>query len=349
MSSSSLWQRFQQYFLYYRDLGFSLDISRMKFPDDFFEKMRPKIDKASAAMRALEAGEIANPTENRMVGHYWLRNTALAPTPEIRTEIEQTHLPLRGRFLPLLTGGDRRFERTDVDAQFEGACGDECRQSAGLELLLDLEPLLAGDAAVMRPDEVLAGQLVQPLRQSLAQASTIGEDDRALVGTDQLQDARVDRRPDAAPGVGADRRPARLLLLREDLAERGHVVDRDDHLELEGLAGAGIDDRDLTVRAEAAEETCDRVERSLGGAEADALGRLVEQVVEVDEDLMTQYLEKGEVTPKELHEPLERALREGHLIPVVFTSARTGAGIAELLEVIVKLLVLVAPCASVTV
>ncbi len=66
--------------------------------------------------------------------------------------------------------------------------------------------------------------------------------------------------------------------------------------------------------------------------------KLVEQVVEVDEKLMEQYLEKGEVTPKELHEPLERALREGHLIPVVFTSAKTGAGVAELLEVIVKLL-----------
>ncbi len=66
--------------------------------------------------------------------------------------------------------------------------------------------------------------------------------------------------------------------------------------------------------------------------------KLVEQVVEVDEALMEKYLEKGEVTPDELHEPLERALREGHLIPVVFTSARTGAGIAELLEVIVKLL-----------
>src|SRR6266478_6438469 len=90
MSSSSLWQRFQQYFLYYRDLGFSLDISRMKFPDDFFEKMRPRIDKAFAEMRALEAGAIANPSEKRMVGHYWLRNLALAPTPEIRTEIEQT-------------------------------------------------------------------------------------------------------------------------------------------------------------------------------------------------------------------------------------------------------------------
>jgi len=71
---------------------------------------------------------------------------------------------------------------------------------------------------------------------------------------------------------------------------------------------------------------------------ADAHGKLIDQVVEVDEKLMERYLEKGEVTPEELHEPLERALREGHLIPVVFTSAKTGAGIAELLEVIVELL-----------
>src|SRR5262249_42270371 len=90
MAFSSLWQRFQRYFLEYRDLGFSLDVSRMKFPDDLFEKMRPQIERAFAAMRELEAGAIANPTENRMVGHYWLRNPALAPTPEIRSEIEET-------------------------------------------------------------------------------------------------------------------------------------------------------------------------------------------------------------------------------------------------------------------
>ncbi|HEY3660487.1 MAG TPA: glucose-6-phosphate isomerase [Candidatus Udaeobacter sp.] len=90
MASSSLWQRFQRYFLEYRELDFSLDISRMKFPDDLFEKMRPQIEHAFAAMRELEAGAIANPTENRMVGHYWLRNSALAPTPEIRSEIEDT-------------------------------------------------------------------------------------------------------------------------------------------------------------------------------------------------------------------------------------------------------------------
>jgi elongation factor G len=62
--------------------------------------------------------------------------------------------------------------------------------------------------------------------------------------------------------------------------------------------------------------------------------RLVEQVVEVDENLTEKYLEKGEVTPEELHEPLEQAMREGHLIPVDFTSTRSGAGIAELLDVI---------------
>ncbi len=71
---------------------------------------------------------------------------------------------------------------------------------------------------------------------------------------------------------------------------------------------------------------------------AEAHARLVDQVVEVDEKLMALYLEQGSVEPAQLHEPFERALREGHLIPVVFTSAKSGAGVAELLEVIVKLM-----------
>ncbi len=64
---------------------------------------------------------------------------------------------------------------------------------------------------------------------------------------------------------------------------------------------------------------------------------LVDQVVEVDEDLMAAYLEKGEVAPEELHAPFEEALREGHLIPICFTSAKTGAGVKELLDILVKL------------
>jgi elongation factor G len=65
---------------------------------------------------------------------------------------------------------------------------------------------------------------------------------------------------------------------------------------------------------------------------------LVEQVVEVDAAFVERYLNDGDVDASELHAPLEQALREGHLIPVCFTSTRNGAGVAELLDVIVKLL-----------
>lgn len=65
---------------------------------------------------------------------------------------------------------------------------------------------------------------------------------------------------------------------------------------------------------------------------------LVDQVVEVDEELMTVYLDQGHVTPEQLHEPFERALREGHLIPVCFVSGRSGAGLDLLLDVFSKLM-----------
>src|SRR6185295_9110132 len=65
---------------------------------------------------------------------------------------------------------------------------------------------------------------------------------------------------------------------------------------------------------------------------------LVEQVVEVDADFVDRYLNDGDIDASELHAPLEQALREGHLIPVCFVSAKSGAGVAELLDVIVKLL-----------
>jgi elongation factor G len=67
---------------------------------------------------------------------------------------------------------------------------------------------------------------------------------------------------------------------------------------------------------------------------AQAHQALIDQVVEVDEELMAKYLEQGEeISPDQLHAPFEKALREGHLIPVCFASARNGAGIAELLDI----------------
>ena len=74
------------------------------------------------------------------------------------------------------------------------------------------------------------------------------------------------------------------------------------------------------------------------GAVADAHRALVEQVVEVDAAFVDRYLSEGDVDASELHAPLEQALREGHLVPVCFVSARSGAGVAELLDVIARLL-----------
>ena len=67
--------------------------------------------------------------------------------------------------------------------------------------------------------------------------------------------------------------------------------------------------------------------------------QIVDQVVELDEDLMSLYLEQGaEISPEQLHDPFEQALREGHLIPVCFVSAETGAGIPELLRIFERLM-----------
>ena len=88
--TNSNWHRFQAYHYHNASLGLSLDISRIPFPDDFFARMEPAAQRAHAAMRELERGAIANPDENRMVGHYWLRNPALAPAPELRDAITNT-------------------------------------------------------------------------------------------------------------------------------------------------------------------------------------------------------------------------------------------------------------------
>lgn len=71
----------------------------------------------------------------------------------------------------------------------------------------------------------------------------------------------------------------------------------------------------------------------------DAHKQIVEQVIEVDEELTLQYLEKGEgFDPDKLHDAFEKALRDAHLIPICYCSARTGAGTQDLMHVIASLL-----------
>ena len=90
MDAATLWQRYQDWLYYHEGLDLYLDISRMSFDEAFVETLNPKFAKAFEDMAALEAGAIANPDENRMVGHYWLRDPDLAPTPELQKEIVET-------------------------------------------------------------------------------------------------------------------------------------------------------------------------------------------------------------------------------------------------------------------
>ena len=87
------WQRFCDLLWYHEDLGIWLDISRMHVNPSHLEQLQPGFDKAFAAMAELEAGAIANPDEERQVGHYWLRTPQLAPNEAVRdqiaTEIDQ--------------------------------------------------------------------------------------------------------------------------------------------------------------------------------------------------------------------------------------------------------------------
>lgn len=91
----ALWQRYYKNLKTYPELSFSLDISRMRFPDDFFDKMKSLAEKAIADMKKLEAGAIANPDEKRMVGHYWLRDSKLSPNTEIANAIENENVKIK--------------------------------------------------------------------------------------------------------------------------------------------------------------------------------------------------------------------------------------------------------------
>ena len=176
---------------------------------------------------------------------------------------------------PLQAGG-HRLRRLDlehevdgahVDAQLEARGGDQARQLAGLQQVLDHEPLLARERAVVGARDRLLGELVEAQREPLGAAAAVDEDQRAAVLAHELEQLRVDRRPDRLAGrlhAGA--------LERIELDVRvglDHRLDRHVDLEVERLAHAGVHDRAGALRAD--EEAADLLERVLGRAQADPL------------------------------------------------------------------------------
>ena len=119
------WQRFCSLLWHNDAMGFWLDVSRMGLDAGRIEELRPRFAEAFKAMDALEGGAIANPDENRQVGHYWLRTPDLAPDPtsvqthpaHVEPEAHRIVVPeQRAEALPLPlgiksgSGGERNHE-----------------------------------------------------------------------------------------------------------------------------------------------------------------------------------------------------------------------------------------------
>ena len=189
---------------------------------------------------------------------------------------------------PLQAAGDglgrldlqHEVDGAHVDAELERAGGDAARHLPGLQQLLDLGALLTRERAVMRPRDLLVGQLVQAQRDALGRAAVVDEHDRGVVGTDELEKLGVAGRPDrptrrlaAAERLQRIGRGRRRFAAGEPARPAGLGHRRDGHLDaqVELLARARVDDRDLAVRPD--EEAPDLIERALRGAQPDPLHR----------------------------------------------------------------------------
>jgi len=131
---------------------------------------------------------------------------------------------------------------------------------------------------------------------------------------------------------------ARMILINKIDAE---------NVDLPGLVGDirgrfGKECLLLDLPAHDRHDVVEVLEHDAGDADFDSIAHahreLIDQLVEEDESLLARYLEDGkDPNAAELHAPFEKALRAGHLIPILFASARSGAGIAELLHVLASL------------
>jgi glucose-6-phosphate isomerase len=110
MTKDVSWKRFKEQCWWDKETGFRVDYSRMGFTDGFVSRMETVVNTALEQMAALESGAIANPDEERMVGHYWLRAPDLAPTPALAKEIRSTISQIR-QFAAHVHAGDLAPER----------------------------------------------------------------------------------------------------------------------------------------------------------------------------------------------------------------------------------------------
>jgi glucose-6-phosphate isomerase len=174
---SPRWDRYREFRYDAPEIGFALDVSRVRFEDDYLARMSGPIGSALAALAALEGGAIANRDENRMVGHYWLRAPELAPTEQLRIAIAEGVASVRafaGRVhAGAVRGADGRFEHV-VHVGIGGSalgpqllCEAERRSAARVSVhFLDNADPEAVDELVTRVGSALGRTLVSVVSKS---------------------------------------------------------------------------------------------------------------------------------------------------------------------------------------
>ncbi|NMC61607.1 MAG: glucose-6-phosphate isomerase [SAR324 cluster bacterium] len=90
MNSELGWEKFKELCFYDESYGFLMDLSASGITKKDIAAFESKAPEIFSKMEALEKGALANPDEKRMVGHYWLRNSSLAPSPDLQQAIDFT-------------------------------------------------------------------------------------------------------------------------------------------------------------------------------------------------------------------------------------------------------------------
>lgn len=167
---SDLWQRYRDWLCVVEPLGVTLDVSRMRFDDAWVERMGPALRQAFDAMGRLEAGAIANPDEERKVGHYWLRAPELA-APDAAEAIRSTLLGVKAFAGAVHAGaltapGGVRFTRQLVIGIGGSALGPQLAADALGSTADKLAPVFFDNTDPDGFDRVLA-QLGEALRETL--------------------------------------------------------------------------------------------------------------------------------------------------------------------------------------
>lgn len=173
MNKPDLWNRYQQYLCHAKSIGLTLDVSRMNFEDSLFQTMNEPISRALEAMGKLEQGGIANPDENRTVGHYWLRAPDLAPQEQISTEIKQTIASIKTFAAELHEGAIKPQKGDEFFVVLVIGIGGS---ALGPQLICDAlgtnhDPMIVRFLDNSDPDGVL--RVLAELDETLAQALTV--------------------------------------------------------------------------------------------------------------------------------------------------------------------------------